>query len=56
MFGELNGAQLFMLNRYDFEKFCGREEGAHLDSQIRVQKSLSGVSWILLSLLRGDDD
>ena len=43
MFGELNGAQLFTLNKSDFEKFCGKEEGARLDSQITVQKSLCGV-------------
>lgn len=44
MFGELNGAQLFTLNKYDFEKFCGKDEGVRLDSQIRVQKSLCGVN------------
>jgi hypothetical protein len=40
MFGELNGAQLFSLNKFDF----GKEEGARLDSNIRVQKSLCGVN------------
>ena len=44
MFGELNGAQLFSLTKSDFEKFCGKEEGSRLDSQIRVQKSLCGVN------------
>lgn len=44
MFGELNGAQLFTLNKSDFEKFCGKEEGGRLDSQITVQKSLCGVN------------
>ncbi len=47
MFGELNGAQLFSLTKSDFEKFCGKEEGSRLDSQIRVQKSLCGVSLLL---------
>jgi hypothetical protein len=42
MFGELNGGQLFSLNKFDFEKFCGKEEGARLDSNIKVQKSLCG--------------
>ena len=45
MFGELNGAQLFTLNKFDFEKFCGKDEGTRLDSQITVQKSLCGVSF-----------
>ncbi len=44
MFGELNGAQLFTLNKSDFETFCGKEEGSLLDSQIRVQKSLCNVN------------
>lgn len=44
MFSELNGAQLFSLNREDFEKFCGKEEGIRLDSHVKIQKSLSGVS------------
>ena len=48
MFGELNGSQLFTLNKYDFEKFCGKEEVARLDSQITVQKSLCGVSFFLI--------
>ena len=43
MLGELNGVQLFSLTKYDFEKFCGKEEGARVDSQIKVQKSLCGV-------------
>lgn len=43
MFGELDGAQLFTLNKNDFEKYCGKEEGSRLDSQITVQKSLCGV-------------
>ena len=43
MFGELNGAQLFTLNRADFEKYCGKELGARLDSQITVQKRLCQV-------------
>lgn len=43
MFGELNGIQMFSLKKSDFEKFCGKEEGARLDSQIRIQKSLCGV-------------
>ncbi len=43
MFGELSGEQLFTLDRNDFNRFC-EDEAAHLDSQIRVQKSLCGVS------------
>lgn len=43
-FGELTGKQLFTLNKADFEKYCGREEGSRLDSQVTVQKSLCGVS------------
>ena len=43
MFGELNGAQLFSLNKLDFIKFCGKEEGSRLDSKIKVQKSICGV-------------
>ena len=43
MLGELTGEQLFTLEKADFEAYCGKEEGTHLDSQIRVQKSLSEV-------------
>jgi hypothetical protein len=43
-FGELTGKQLFTLNKIDFEKYCGKEEGSRLDSQVTVQKSLCGVS------------
>ncbi len=43
MFGELSGAQMFALNKADFESFCGKEEGSRLHSQIAIQKSLSGV-------------
>ncbi len=42
MFGELTGEQLFTLEKSDFEIYCGKEEGIHLDSQVKVQKSLSG--------------
>jgi hypothetical protein len=41
IFGELNGAQLFTLNKGDFEQICGRDEGIRLASQIEVQKSIS---------------
>lgn len=47
MFSELNGAQLFSLNREDFEKFCGKEEGIRLDSHVKIQKSLCGVSFFI---------
>jgi len=40
MFSELTGEQIFMLEKEDFEKYCGNQEGTHLDSQIKVQKSL----------------
>ena len=43
-FGELTGKQLFTLIKDDFEKYCGKDEGSRLDSQIRVQKSICGVS------------
>ena len=49
MLGELNGAQLFSLTKSDLEKFCGKE-GARLDSQLKVQKSLCGVNIITISL------
>jgi hypothetical protein len=45
-FGELTGKQLFTLIKDDFEKYCGKDEGSRLDSQIRVQKSICGVSII----------
>ena len=45
MLSELNGSQLFSLSRLDFEKFCGKEEGVRIDSQVKVQKSLCGVSF-----------
>lgn len=44
MFSELTGEQIFMLEKEDFEKYCGVHEGNHLESQIKVQKSLCGVS------------
>lgn len=48
MFSELTGEQIFMLEKEDFEKYCGNQEGTHLDSQIKVQKSLCGVTILFL--------
>ena len=44
MFGELDGIQIFSLSKEDFEKYCGKDEGSRLFSQISIQKSICGVS------------
>lgn len=39
-----NGQDLFEMSRSKLEELCGKEEGARLDSQLNIQKNLSGVS------------
>lgn len=50
-FGYLSGNELFSLDRETLEEHCGAEEGKRLLSQITVQRNVSGVKDLLLSLL-----
>lgn len=40
----MTGNEIFALTRAQLETYCGREEGHRLDSQITIQRSVSGVS------------
>ena len=40
----VRGDELFSFSKSQLEKFCGKDEGHRLDSQLSVQKSISGVS------------
>jgi hypothetical protein len=40
----VSGGELFSLSKPQLEKCCGKEEGHRLDSQLNVQRSISGVS------------
>jgi hypothetical protein len=40
----MTGNELFSLTKSQLEKHCGKEEGQRLDSQITVQRNVSGVS------------
>ena len=39
----LSGQELFKLKKADLEKYCGKEEGQRLDSQLTLQRKASGV-------------
>jgi hypothetical protein len=41
---DLSGGELFSLTKSQLEKYCGKDEGHRLDSQLSVQRSISGVS------------
>jgi len=38
----LSGGELFSLTKSKLEQYCGKEEGQRLDSQLHVQRSVSG--------------
>jgi epidermal growth factor receptor kinase substrate 8 len=40
----MSGNELFSLTKSQLEKYCGKEEGRRLDSQLTVQRNISGVS------------
>jgi hypothetical protein len=39
----MSGEELFKLKKADLEKYCGKEEGHRLDSQLTLQRRASGV-------------
>lgn len=39
----MSGEELFKLKKADLEKYCGKEEGHRLDSQLTLQRKTSGV-------------
>ncbi|XP_064600672.1 epidermal growth factor receptor kinase substrate 8-like protein 2 isoform X2 [Liolophura sinensis] len=41
---EYTGADMFNLKRQEMERHLGREEGARLDSQLKVQRNISGYA------------
>jgi hypothetical protein len=43
LFGKIPGKYLFSLEKDEFEKYAGRQEGPRLCSQIRIQRSLADV-------------
>lgn len=43
----LNAEQLFALSREQILEICGNKEGKRLASQISLQKSVSGVSFLI---------
>ena len=43
-FEGVSGEKLLALDRKQLEEFCGKSEGARLDSQITIQRNISGVS------------
>ena len=42
--GKMNGQELFQMARSDMEKMLGEIEAKRLDSQLIVQKNVTGVS------------
>jgi len=46
--GGVSGGELFSLSKSKLEQCCGKDEGHRLDSQLHVQRSISGVSAILV--------
>lgn len=44
----MNGNELFSLNRAQLEANCGKEEGRRLDSQITISRSTTGVRKFML--------
>lgn len=43
-FNTMNGNALFALKRHQLVQICGRHEGIRLDSQLTIQRNVSGVS------------
>lgn len=43
-FNGMSGEELFQLKKADLIKYCGKEEGHRLDSQLTLQRKHSGVS------------
>lgn len=41
----MSGEQLFKLKRPELEKYCGKEEGSRLDSQLTLQRKQAGVNF-----------
>ncbi|XP_076058229.1 epidermal growth factor receptor kinase substrate 8-like isoform X3 [Oratosquilla oratoria] len=51
-FDGVDGNKMFALSRMQLEKYCGKEEGARLDSQITIQRNISGYKTARSSELR----
>ncbi|XP_068216102.1 epidermal growth factor receptor kinase substrate 8-like isoform X2 [Palaemon carinicauda] len=51
-FEGVDGEKLFGLNRNELEGFCGKTEGSRLDSQITIQRNISGYKTARSSELR----
>ncbi|XP_066949900.1 epidermal growth factor receptor kinase substrate 8-like isoform X3 [Macrobrachium rosenbergii] len=51
-FEGVDGEKLFALDRRQLEEFCGKSEGARLDSQITIQRNISGYKTARSSELR----
>ena len=43
----MSGEELFQLKKADLIKYCGKEEGHRLDSQLTLQRKHSGVRFFL---------
>jgi hypothetical protein len=46
----MSGEELFKLKKGDLEKYCGKEEGHRLDSQLTLQRRASGVLAVSFSI------
>jgi hypothetical protein len=54
----MSGEELFKLKKADLEKYCGKEEGHRLDSQLTLQRRASGVFTVfpLINLCCNDNE
>ena len=48
----MSGRELFRLKKSDLEKYCGKEEGHRLDSQLTLQRTNAGVCAFFSTLLK----
>ena len=51
----MGGAELFKLKKPELEKYCGKEEGARLASQLTLQRNHAGVIIFFFMLLLSRD-
>jgi hypothetical protein len=47
----MTGNEIFSLTKSQLEKHCGKDEGHRLDSQLTIQRNISGVSDIFSELI-----
>lgn len=50
----MGGAELFKLKKPELEKYCGKEEGARLASQLTLQRNHAGVNISIIKFLSED--